>query len=99
MVNYLVLEIAGKQYIAEPGKNLTVDFLGDVKEHKCDKILMRSSDGKIDFGTPYLKDTVLLEVVGVSKEKIRVATYKAKANYRRVIGSKTLKSIVKLKSK
>ncbi len=99
MVNYLVLEIAGKQYIAEPGKNLTVDFLGDVKEHKCDKILMRSQDGKVEFGEPYLKDVVTLEVVGQSKTKIRVATYKAKANYRRVIGSKTLRSVVKLKSK
>lgn len=99
MINYCVLEVAGKQYLVEPNKNVIVDFLGDVKEFKCDKVLMKSADGKVEFGVPYLKDEVVLEVVGQSKNKIRVATYKAKANYRRVIGSKTVKTVLKLKAK
>lgn len=99
MVNYYILEIAGKQYLAEPGKKLAVNFLGDVKEYKCDKILLKSVDGKLEVGSPYLKEGVVLEVLGQTRNKVRVATYKAKANYRRIIGSKETKSILKLKSK
>lgn len=95
-MNYCVLEIAGKQYLAEPEKDLLVGFLGDAKEHRCDKVLLMSDGGKIEVGTPYLKMGVLLNVVGTKRDKVRVATYHAKANTRKVVGFKDKKSVVRM---
>lgn len=98
MLNYLVAEIAGKQYQVYPEKNLTVPFLGEVKEYVCEKVLLKSEGDKLEVGQPFLKEKVVFEVVNnIRGPKIRVATYKAKANYRRVIGSKAKMSVVKLK--
>jgi large subunit ribosomal protein L21 len=99
MIKYAVVQIGGKQYKAEPGKELFVDFLGeDTKTLKCEQVLLRSGD-KLEIGTPFLKDSLNFEVIGQKKSsKIRVATYHAKANYRRVKGSKQVKSIIKLQA-
>ncbi|KKQ67144.1 MAG: hypothetical protein US86_C0001G0071 [Candidatus Daviesbacteria bacterium GW2011_GWA2_38_24] len=97
---FAVVEISGRQYKLEPGKSLVVDFLGDVKTLKADKVLMLADDKGIKVGTPYLKETLDLEVEGSGREKkIRVATYKPKANYRRVIGSRRKVSKVKFVKK
>lgn len=99
MLNYAVVEILGRQYKVAPQAVLTVDFLGDIKNFQCDKILLKVEDGKIALGTPFLKDKLLFEVIGQKKlAKIRVATYKAKANYRRVKGSRRRVSIIELKT-
>lgn len=99
MLNYAVVEILGRQYKVAPQTVLTVDFLGDIKNFQCDKILLKVEDGKIALGTPFLKDKLLFEVIGQKKlAKTRVATYKAKANYRRVKGSRRRVSIIELKT-
>ncbi len=61
-MDYLVAEIAGKQYKLIPGKSALVDFLGDVKEIECEKVLLKSSKGKLEIGQPYLKEKVKLTV-------------------------------------
>ena len=54
---YAVAEIAGKQYIVEEGKTVTVDRL-DVPEGTSLDIttvcLIRADDGSIKLGQPYL---------------------------------------------
>lgn len=97
MVNYIIAEISGKQFKITSNKPVEVDYLGDVKKIECDKVLLKCEDGKVELGTPYLKDKIVLEVLDeVVKKKIRVATYKAKANTRRVKGQKVLRNKIRL---
>ena len=86
-MDYAVLEISGKQYKALPNKPFEVDLQnGDLMA----KVLMLSKAGKISLGKPVLADKINLKVVEplVKKEKIRVAQFHAKANYRRVTGAR-----------
>lgn len=90
MIDYAVLSIQGRQYKVLPEKPFTVNFVaGDAKTLDVD-VLMISKDGKVDFGAPFLKEKLKLDVISQERgPKIRVATYKAKANTRRVKGSKS----------
>lgn len=99
MFNYAVVEIAGRQYKIEPGSELLVNHLGEVKTFECDKVLLLSEGDKISVGSPYLKEKLKFEVIDtVRGKKIRVATYKAKANTRKVKGSRSINSRIKLQS-
>ncbi len=97
MLRYAVVEISGRQYKVLPEKDFLVDFLGEVKTYETDKILLEVNDGKIEIGSPYLKQKLKFDVLGVVRgKKLRVATYKAKANTRRVKGSRNIYSRLKL---
>lgn len=96
MLRYAVVEISGKQYKVSPDQKILVDFLGDVKNFECDKVLVWADDKKLQVGSPYLKEKLKFKVLGTEKEKIRVSTYKPKANYRKVRGSKKVLSQIKL---
>lgn len=97
MLKYAVVSISGRQYNIFPGIPLRVDYLGDVKTFECDKVLLMVSDTGILVGKPFLKEKLILDVLDNKlKTKIRVATYKAKANTRKVKGSTSISSFVKL---
>lgn len=70
-----------------PDQPLMIDNQGeDLKELEAN-VLLLSSDGTIKVGKPYLKEKLSLEVIGnIKAEKIRVAKFHAKANYRKVKG-------------
>lgn len=87
MINFLIAEINGKQYKIEPNKPFLVD---KVEENKLEAaVLCLSGDDKTELGTPYLKEKIKLEVLEQIKgKKIRVAKFHAKANYRKVTGSR-----------
>lgn len=100
MINFAVVEIAGKQYKIMPNSEILVNFLGEIKSLTCDKVLLLSKDGRLSVGNPYLKDTLDFEVLASMRtRKIRVATYKAKANTRKIRGSRPILSKIKLKAK
>ncbi|MBI3109444.1 50S ribosomal protein L21 [Candidatus Daviesbacteria bacterium] len=81
MIDYAVCEIAGKQYKVVPGQSLTV--AGQLSA----KVLLLAENGKIKVGHPYLKENLNLKSLGeVKGEKVRVAKFHAKANYRKVTG-------------
>ena len=91
---YSIVEINGKQYMAEPGKILLVDHL-DVKEGdeiNIDKVLFYRDDNEVKIGQPYVDDVTLkAEVLGETKgKKIKVFKYKRRKDYRRTIGSRPL---------
>lgn len=87
MLNFVVGEIKGKQYKIIPNKPFLIDLLAD-KEVEV-QVLIREDNGKIEIGKPYLKEKIKLEVLEIIKgEKIRVAKFHAKANYRKVKGSR-----------
>jgi ribosomal protein L21 len=86
MANYAVCEISGKQVKVVPNVPFETDL--QKSEEVVAKVLMLSEDGKVTLGKPFLKD-LKLKVLGPGfQEKIRVAKYHSKANYRRVTGSR-----------
>lgn len=100
MFKYAVAEIAGRQYKIEPGQLVQVNYLGDIKTFDCDKVLMVVDDDKVELGVPFLNIKLKFDVLGTFKgPKIRVATYKPKANTRKVKGSKSLYSKIQLSTK
>lgn len=97
MLNYLVVEISGKQIKVEPRKEYLVGLLNQGKTFETEKVLFESTGSEIKIGTPYLKKTLKFEVLGSEKgKKMRVATYSAKANSRTVRGSTPKFSRIKL---
>ncbi len=97
MFKYAVVEIAGKQYDVFPDTSLEVNYLGDIKTFECEKVLLLADMNSISIGKPYLKEKLSFDVLNNRKvKKIRVATYKAKANTRKVKGGVYLTSTVKL---
>ena len=88
MVTYAVCEINGKQYKVIPNKEVTVDLQEDKKDLQA-SVLLLSEDGKLKIGKPYLKEKLDLKNLGdASLAKIRVAKFHAKANFRKVTGSR-----------
>lgn len=87
MLQYAVCEISGKQYKVIPGKPFNVDWQGrDVKKLDVN-VLLVSEDGSLKLGKPFLSEKLTLESLGTEKgEKVRVAKFHAKANYRKVTG-------------
>ena len=87
-MQYAICEINGKQVKVEPNKPFEVDLLGNVKNLEVE-VLLLADQGKLGIGKPYLKEKLKLEVLGqYKKDKIRVAKFHAKANYRKVTGSR-----------
>jgi ribosomal protein L21 len=97
-MDYAVCQISGRQYIIKPGSIVEVDKLEDGK-FTVDKVLMIVNGGNIQMGDPYLKTTLDFEVVAQKREKIRVAKFKSKANYRKVHGTVRQTTQIKLVEK
>lgn len=86
-MKYVVCDIKGKQYLVKPNQEIEVDRLEGISSFETDKVLLLVDDGKVQVGTPYLKHTLQFQILGnVKKDKIRVAKFHAKANYRKVLG-------------
>lgn len=89
-MEYAVIRTGGKQYRVKAGDMLEVDKLPAEKNGSVtfDDVLLYVADGALKIGTPRLADVkvkarVLDQIKG---EKIRVAKFKAKVRYRRVMG-------------
>ena len=96
MSDYLVGEIAGRQYTVTPDAEFTVDSLGDIKTLECDKVLLLADQEDLKVGNPYLKEKLVFDILEHSREKkIRVAKFHAKANHRKVTGSR--RSVTKIR--
>ena len=87
---YAIIESCGKQYKVSKGDIVFFEKL-DAEEGKkvqFDKVILVSEDGKVQIGTPYVKDVkVEGKVVSHGKgKKIIVFKMKPKKNYRRKQG-------------
>ncbi len=88
MLKYAVVEISGRQYLVKPDMKLSVDLLKEKETFEVDKILLIVDGDKVTIGSPFLKDKLKFKVLGSKRDpKIRVSTYKPKANYRKVKSS------------
>lgn len=99
-MKYAVVEINGSQYKVVEGEELAVDKIGSEKGKKLtfDKVLLIVDEKKRQIGNPLVKRAkVTAEILEQFKDKkIRVATYKAKSRYRRVIGHRSQLTRIKI---
>ncbi|MEK7616819.1 MAG: 50S ribosomal protein L21 [Patescibacteria group bacterium] len=93
MLDYAICEISGKQYRVFPNQPFIVDRLNDREKKTEALVLMLAENGKVKIGTPYLKEKLTLDIIEMVKgDKIRVAKFHAKANYRKVTGIRPRKT-------
>lgn len=99
-MKYVVIQTGGKQYKISEGDVIGVDRLDadGKKEVVFDNVLLYASEGDVKVGAPFVsgisvKATIMEEKKG---DKIRVAKYKAKVRYRKVIGYRHTYSMVKI---
>lgn len=99
-MQYAVIKSGGKQYKVNAGDTLTVDKieLGEKKEVVFDDVLLFVDEGKVTIGKPNIKDAKVTATLidQVKGDKIRVAKFKAKARYRKVMGFRPLHTILKI---
>ncbi len=89
-MDYAVVRVGGKQYKVSTGSIIEVDRQ-NVKLNEqvvFDDVLLFASNGKTKIGNPRVSDIKVKAKVLEQKKgkKIRVAKFKAKVRYRRVMG-------------
>ncbi|MGI5826494.1 MAG: 50S ribosomal protein L21 [Patescibacteria group bacterium] len=99
-MKYAVVKIQGAQYKVSEGDEIEVNKLSEDegKEVKFDEVLLAGEDSKVKVGTPTLKDAfvsakIVKQFLG---EKLHVFKYKAKVGYRRKIGFRPQKTLLKI---
>lgn len=99
---YALVEIAGKQYKAEEGKVLRVDYLGEEKEEgsslEINSVMLLSQEGKTIIGKPFvegskIKATFLKHTLG---DKVVAYKYKRRKDYERKVGHRQDYSLIKV---
>lgn len=98
-MNFAVVKIGGKQHLVSENSEIEVDGnLGKAGDKLTWKeVLLQSLNDAVKIGTPLVDGAeVKTELVSAGKgEKIRVAKFKSKVRYRKVIGFRPL--VTKLK--
>jgi len=89
-MNFAVIRISGKQYLVKQGDVITIDAVSTQagKPVEIKDILLLSDGGTVKIGTPLVASkTVEAQVVETGlDQKIRIAKFKAKSRYRKVMG-------------
>ena len=86
---YAIVEVQGKQYRVEQGKEIKVDLMKAEPGTKVElETVMFVSDKDLKVGNPYIKGAKLQAVVEkhFKDKKTIVFKYKPKKNYRRTQG-------------
>ncbi|MBL7159168.1 50S ribosomal protein L21 [Candidatus Microgenomates bacterium] len=100
-MKYAVIKTSGRQYKICQDEEIVVDKMEGKEGDKVvfDEILLIVDDKKIIIGTPKItKAKVMAEIVKQDRgEKIRVAKFKAKSRYRKVMGFRAYLTRLKIK--
>lgn len=101
-MNYAVIRSGGKQHKVSVGDIIEVDKLTTAANGQVSfsEILLYVADGKVRIGTPTIKEVTVKGTVLEQKKgkKIRVAKFKAKSRYRRVMGFRPQLTRIKIES-
>jgi len=93
-MEYAIVRVGGKQYKVSKGDFIEVDRLSSSKNGLAvlEDVLLFVSEGKIKIGKPRVANVKVNAKVSEEKKgkKIRVAKFKAKVRYRRVMGFRPL---------
>jgi large subunit ribosomal protein L21 len=89
-MKYAVIKLNGHQYRVEENEEISVDRLDEKegKEFEIPEVLLVVDDDKVEIGQPLVKKTKIKAKVlaHLKGEKLRVARFRAKSRYRRVVG-------------
>jgi len=89
-MEYAVINLGSKQYRVSKGDIIEVDRIKDKEnlEFEIDDVLLYVHDGQIKIGKPKIPNIkVRVKILEQSKgKKIRVAKFKSKVRYRKVMG-------------
>lgn len=102
-MDYAIIRSGSKQYKVAAGDVISIDSLENktdekTQEIKFDQVLLLSQSGQVTLGLPLVDTTVTAEFVRNYKgDKLRVSRFKAKSNYRRVVGFRPSLTEVKIK--
>jgi len=101
-MKYAVIRTGSKQYKVEEQSSIAVEKLAGKPGDRVnfDDVLLLVDNGKVRIGQPKLVDIAVKgKIISQEKgDKIRVATYKAKSRYRRVIGHRQYLTQVRIES-
>lgn len=99
-MQYAVIKSGGKQYKVSAGETITVDKidLDGKKSFTFEEVLLFVNEGKVTLGKPSIKGAVVTAALidQVKGDKIRVAKFKAKSRYRKVMGFRPQHTILKI---
>lgn len=99
-MQYVIIKSGGKQYKVSTGDTISVDKLDlDGKEKiDIDDVLLCVNEGDVSIGQPMVKGATVEATLVENKkdEKIRVMRFKAKSRYRRTIGFRAQKTVLKI---
>jgi large subunit ribosomal protein L21 len=99
---YALVEILGKQYKAEAGKTLRIDFLGDDKTAgtamEFDSVLLFAKEGNVSVGKPFVEGAKVKVILldHTLGEKVVNYKYKRRKDYERKVGHRQDYSMVKV---
>lgn len=100
-MDFAIIETGGKQYRVSPGDELDIELVSKEPKDKLEfnQVLLVKDGDQVKIGKPYLKDVqVVAELLGHKRgKKIRVARFRAKSRYRRVVGHRQSLTRVKIK--
>lgn len=95
---FAVIQLSGKQFLVEEGMSLIVPRLKNEEGETfvIPDVLLTQNDKITDVGTPTVAGASVTAVLDKQQRaaKIRVATYKSKSRYRRVLGHRQPESVI-----
>jgi len=91
MADFAVIKTGGKQYLVTSGKKLRIEKIQKPPKGSAfnfDEVLMTGEGGKVEFGTPLVKNAkVKAEWLSEGKsDKVIIARYHSKNRYRKKKG-------------
>ncbi len=97
---YAIIKIAGSQIKVSEGDEIEVNKIEAKKDSSLtiQDVLLLVDDKKVKIGQPLVKGaSVKAKILDQLKDKkVRVATYKSKSRYRRVMGFRALLTKLKI---
>lgn len=100
MQTFAVVQIGGKQYVVSEGDQIIVENVGMDQSATFDVPVLMTFDAEgknVEIGSPELKTKATAEVVENMKgDKVRIAKFKAKVRYRKVMGFRPQLSKIKI---
>lgn len=97
---YALVEIKGKQYRAEKGGLLEVDYFGQEPGDALEfnSVLMVSDEGNVKLGKPYIAGAKVTAVIekNIRGPKILVLKYKRRKSYQRKQGHRQNYTVIKV---
>jgi large subunit ribosomal protein L21 len=99
---YAVIELGGKQFLVKQGDKITAEKIETKvgESLKVTEVLLTHDGKETKIGQPYVEKAsveLVLDSTGRG-EKIRVAKFKAKSRYRKVLGHRQSESYLTVKA-